>query len=228
MKLINLIKNSFLSSGIKNDSQPPEDYFRLKREFKRIKFKRLHFGCGPRILKNWINIDLSYEPYENYLKYYTDKFYPPPIRGSRKDLYALNITKYGLPLPDNSVDVVFHEDFIEHLDQKEQIIFLAETLRVLKKGGVHRINTPDLKESMRAHSDFSKGFAGVYQQEWDKHVHKNILTAHMLEILAKMVGYKKIIHQKRNKSLAKGLPLEYRPDPKDRPEVGNLYLDIIK
>ena len=54
----------------------------------------------------------------------------------------MNILEAGLPLPDNSVDAIFHEDFSEHLDQKEQILFLAEALRVLKHGLVHRINTP--------------------------------------------------------------------------------------
>src|SRR3954447_21721580 len=42
------------------------------------------------------------------------------------------------PIPDNSVDFIFHEDFIEHISQKQQVCFMAETLRVLKEGGWHR------------------------------------------------------------------------------------------
>lgn len=219
-------------------SAPPADLAHtseLDRENRRLKSAtagkkqiKLHIGCGPRVVKGWINIDLAFEPYEEYLKYYTDKFYAPDIRGTKKDFFAINVAAQPLPLSDNSVDVVFHEDFIEHLDQKEQILFLAESLRVLKKGGVHRVNTPDLGNSMTLHSSFKKGFGGVYQEEWDRHVHKNILTFNNLKELASIVGYETVIKQKRNQSKAIDLPLEYRPDPNDRPEEGNIFADLIK
>lgn len=189
---------------------------------------KLHIGCGPRVLKEWINIDLAYEPFENYLKYYKDEFYGKKIRGNRSDFYAINITKQALPLANNSVSVVFHEDFIEHLDQKEQMLFLAEIHRVLKKEGVHRINTPSLAASMKINSKFKNGFEGVYQHEWDHHVHKNILTKNMLKEMATIIGYSKVIIQKRNISIAKTIPNEYRPDPNDRAESGNIFVDLIK
>ena len=44
---------------------------------------------------------------------------------------------------------------------------LAEMMRVLKKGGVHRINTPNIISSMKTHSKFEFGGAGVYVEEWD-------------------------------------------------------------
>lgn len=180
------------------------------------------------MLKGWINIDLTFEPYEQYLKYYGDVYYPPDIRGDKRDFYAIDITKEGLPLPDNSVAAIFHEDFLEHLDQRSQIIFLAETLRVLKKGGIHRVNTPDLNASMRKHSNFSVGKNGVYVEEWDRHGHKNLLTPNMLSELAILIGYKEVIFTKRNKSTSPYVPLEYRPDPNDRSEEGNIFADMIK
>lgn len=189
---------------------------------------KLHIGCGPRILKGWINIDLMYEPFERYLQYYTNKHYPAKVRGGRSAFYAFNIVGSPLPLPDNSVEVIFHEDFIEHLDQKEQILFLAEMKRVLKPGGVHRINTPNLLPSMKEHSNFKKGYSGVFKEEWEKHIHKNVLTPKILEEMALLVGYRKVVFSSRNKSQAKGLPLEYRPDPNDRPEEGNIFADLIK
>lgn len=188
----------------------------------------LHFGCGPRILKGWINIDLSYTHYKDYMKYYTDKYYPEEIRGNQSDFYAIDITKTGLPLPDESVDVVFHEDFIEHLNQRDQIIFLVETFRVLKIDGIHRVNTPNLLSSMGEHSDFSKGISGVYLEEWNKHIHLNVLTPTILQEMALMVGYKKVLFNGRNQSTSKLIPLEYRPDPNDRPESGNIFADLIK
>lgn len=189
---------------------------------------KLHIGCGPRILKGWINIDLMYEPFERYLQYYTNTHYPPNVRGGRSSFYAFNIVSGPLPLPDNSVEVVFHEDFIEHLNQKEQILFLAEMRRVLKPGGIHRINTPNLIPSMKERSIFSLGHVGVYKPEWEKHVHKNVLTPKILEEIALLVGYKKVLFSTKNKSTAHDLPLEYRPDPTDRPEEGNIFADLVK
>lgn len=200
---------------------------RLRREYRDRGKVKLHFGCGPRILKGWINIDLSFEPYERYLQYYTDTYYPEAVRGGRADLYTMDITRTGLPLPDDSVDVIFHEDFLEHLNQKEQILFLAETFRVLKPGSVHRINTPDLLSSMRKHSDFTKGKEGVYEGEWDNHGHKHLVTARYIEEVAVMIGYREVVYNGRNKSISQDIPLEYRPGS-DRPEEGNIFADLIK
>jgi hypothetical protein len=191
---------------------------------------KLHFGCGPRVLKGWVNIDLTFEPFENYLQYYTDTHYPEHIRGDKNDFYEINLIKSGLPLPDESVDLVFHEDFFEHLTQKEQVIFLAETLRVMKKGAVHRINTPNLAASMRDNSSFKKGKDGVFVGEWDYWHHFNVISPGILEEMAKMVGYSEVKFNSKNKSIvADLLPLEYRPDEKDRPAAdSNVFADLIK
>ncbi|OGZ22738.1 MAG: hypothetical protein A3A08_01790 [Candidatus Nealsonbacteria bacterium RIFCSPLOWO2_01_FULL_41_9] len=203
------------------------DYTRLRSNYSHLDRVKLHFGCGPRVLKGWINIDLAFEPSANYLKYYTDTYYPKAMRGDRNDFYAMNLIKTGLPLPDSSVDLIFHEDFLEHLDQKEQVIFLSETLRVLKPGAVHRVNTPNLLTSMREHSHFEQGADGVYTREWSGSGHKNILTPKQLEEVARMIGYTNIIFNTRNKSISADIPPEYRPGS-DRSEAGNIFADLIK
>jgi SAM-dependent methyltransferase len=193
------------------------------------KILKLHFGCGPRILKDWINIDMYYCYYGDgpYLKSYTDEHYGPEVRGDKKDFYAIDVTKQKLPLPDESVDVIFHEDFIEHIDQKGQILFLSEAFRILKKGGVHRLNTPDLASSMKKYSNFRMGYVGVYQDEWDRHTHKNILTKQSLEEIALMIGYSKIIFNSKGRSVSDLMPTEYRPGD-GRPLDGNIFADLIK
>lgn len=204
------------------------DALRLSQAYEAGRALKLHFGCGPRILKGWINIDLAFEPYQGYLKYYTDKHYPEEIRGDRSDLFLIDITTSCIPLPDNSVDLIFHEDFIEHLSQRNQVVFLAESRRVLKPGCVHRVNTPDLLVSMREHSDFQAGRSGVYLDEWDKNGHLNLLTPASLQEMASMAGYSKVVFATRNCSLSKEIPLEYRPDPNDRDESGNIFADLVK
>lgn len=202
------------------------EFSRLKADCSKYKPLRLHIGCGPRILKGWINIDLSLEPYKKYEKKGI-QYFPEEEKGNVDDFYAMNIIETGLPLPDNSVDAIFHEDFIEHLDQKEQVIFLAETLRALKVGSVHRVNTPDLLKSMETHSDFSKGKAGVYVGEWDKWTHKNIFTKNYLKEITLMVGYKNVVFNNQNESASKIIPLEYRPGD-NKPSDSNLFADLIK
>jgi len=189
---------------------------------------RLHIGCGPRVLKGWINIDLSYEDSDQYLKYYTDVYYPPELRGDRRDFFSFDVTKAPLPLPADCVDLVFHEDFLEHLNQRDQVLFLAETRRVMKPGAIHRVNTPHLLSSMQSHSNFAKGYGGVHVNEWNQHGHLSVLTPSMLEELALMCGYSRVLFTGRNQSVAESIPLEYRPDPRDRPEEGNIFADLIK
>jgi len=223
MSIIKKIKNKI------ERVQTQKEISRLFDKYKNKEKLKIHFGCGSRILKNWINIDLNYIPHE-YIKGYTEKFYSEEIRGNKKDFYKIDFTKAGIPLPDNSVDVIFHEDFIEHLNQRDQIRFLAETFRVLKNGGIHRINTPNLIESMKRHSDFSKGIKGVFIKEWKKHGHLNILTQKTLEEMAKMIGYSSVIFNDKDKSISNLIPSEYRPAPnsKNRSQDGNIFADLIK
>lgn len=189
---------------------------------------KLHVGCGPRILKGWINIDLLFEPYENYLKYYGDTYYSENQRGDYNDFISLDAGKNILPFLDNTVDVIFSEDFIEHLSQKNQIFFLAECYRVLKPGCVNRINTPDLVESMKRNSNFQKGGAGLYNHEWDKHKHICLLTKNTLGDYSKMIGYSDIVFNGKGKSLSDLVPTEYRPDKNDREEYENIFADLVK
>lgn len=187
------------------------------------KILKLHIGCGPRVLKGWINIDLKFRPYLERLKFYT----PEVMRGDQSDFRAIDVARTPLPFADNSVDVIFHEDFIEHLSQRGQILFLADALRVLKPGAVHRVNTPNLLVSMRGHSDFMRGFKGVYVGEWDKWHHRNLLTPSSLEELALMVGYSEIVFTGRDQSSSRLVPIESRP-ASDRPKDGNILADLIK
>jgi SAM-dependent methyltransferase len=184
---------------------------------------KLHLGCGPRVLKGWVNIDLRFEPYQGYMQYYTDKFYGEDVRGDEKDFMALDV-RNGLPFGDFSVDAIFHEDFFEHLDQKEQTNLLAEAYRVLKIDGIHRINTPSLLWSLNHY----KSASGISQEEWEKHGHKLLITKSYIEDIALCIGYSKVEFSSRNIEKNSIFPLEYRPDPKDRDEAGNIFVNLIK
>ena len=96
----------------------------LIRTIKIIKFLKqdvvkLQVGGGRHVKDGWINGDL--------------------IAG---DIY-LNAKK-KLPFPDNSVDFIFAEQFIEHISLSDGKSFIKESNRILKPGGVLRLATPDL------------------------------------------------------------------------------------
>jgi len=177
---------------------------------------KLHFGCGPRVLEGWINIDLSYA---HTLRKECLKYYPGDDSGELSDFYALNVINTGVPLPDESVDVIYHNDFIEHFSKKDQIIFLAETLRVLKNGGIHRINTPNLLQLTDDHSDFPKGRLCLYLNEWNKDILKG---------MALIIGYKKVFFNGRNQSKSNLIPQEYKLDHNDKLESRKIFVDLIK
>jgi len=80
----------------------------------------LNIGCGNKKLDGFINID----------------------KAPAADL-QIDVTN-GLPFPDNSISGIYSEHFIEHLSQKEAVVFLRECRRVLTPNSLVRIATPDL------------------------------------------------------------------------------------
>lgn len=90
--------------------------------------KLVNCGCGEKYSKSeeWINIDFD----------------------KRENVIGHNLLE-GLPLDDNSVDVVFSSCMLEHFSLEMGRNFLSECYRVLKRGGVCRIVVPDLENICR-------------------------------------------------------------------------------
>lgn len=85
--------------------------------------KFLNLGCGSKYHKDWLNIDFD---------------------SSSKFVKAHNLLK-GIPIKDDSVDVVYHSHVLEHFSKEEGFNFIQECYRVLSRGGVIRIAVPDLE-----------------------------------------------------------------------------------
>ena len=77
---------------------------------------KIHFGGGIEKLDGFLNTDI------------VGKI---PISIAKK-----------LPFPSESVDVIYSCHVIEHLYYKDFRVFMKESYRVLKKGGIHVIMTP--------------------------------------------------------------------------------------
>lgn len=115
--------------------------------------KKLHLGCGSVIHPGWDNLDIA-----------------PPPGGIVCDL------RKPLPYGANSVDFIFHEHFIEHLDRDQGVRLLKECYRVLKPGGVMRISTPDL---LLIAQDYLDNFLSRYVGTWEPSTPAQLLNGAM-------------------------------------------------
>ena len=104
--------------------------------------KMLNIGCGHRFHRDWVNIDV-------------DPASPEVIKAD-----IIN----GIPYPDNHFDVVYHSNVLEHLPAHLGKKMIQECYRVLKPGGLLRINVPDMEKLSREYlANMEKAAAG------DKH-----------------------------------------------------------
>jgi predicted SAM-dependent methyltransferase len=94
----------------------------IKAYFNSHSIRALHLGASARILDGWLNSDL--EP-------------------ASKNHVFIDATK-PFPLSDSSLDFVFSEHFIEHIEQHDGERCMKEIYRCLKPGGVMRVATPNL------------------------------------------------------------------------------------
>lgn len=176
---------------------------------------RVHFACGLFPIEGFINIDLGNSAPE-FMERFPNQYFILPTVG------------VPIPLLDETVDFIFHEDFIEHIDQLSQIQFLAETLRIMKTGGVHRVNTPNLLWSMRERSNFKEGFKGVYTGERDLWDHISIYSPSQLEEIARLVGYTDVVFCRRGESISPHAIPDRRPFGDRDDNEGNIFADLVK
>ena len=94
----------------------------ITRYLKNNEVKKFHIGAGTRKIKDWLNTDI----------------------GSKKIMPVIDVTK-RFPLNTDTIDYVFSEHMIEHINYHDGIKMLNESFRVLKSNGKIRISTPDLQ-----------------------------------------------------------------------------------
>lgn len=88
---------------------------------KNNEIKKLQIGCGPNLFEGWLNTDLNSNDKIAYLNAGTQ-----------------------FPIESESFDFVYSEHLFEHLKVEQQLNMLAESYRILKKGGVLRIAMPNI------------------------------------------------------------------------------------
>jgi predicted SAM-dependent methyltransferase len=120
---------------------------------------KLNLGCGSVRPQGWINTDSSLNANLQKIpvvgKMITKRFNDVVYDDSNMIYMNLNKRwKYA----DNSVDIVYASHLFEHLSLKSADLFLKESFRCLKPGGVIRIVVPDLyKICKRYISEYESG-----------------------------------------------------------------------
>lgn len=115
----------------------------------------LNLGCGWKTSERCINVDRSV-PVRLKATAAGRLLAPLLLNPGQKAAFAAmrgtlrhhDLSK-GIPFEDHSVDAVYHSHVLEHIDRDQVPAFLAEVLRVLKPGGVHRVVVPDLERQAR-------------------------------------------------------------------------------
>jgi len=119
--------------------------------------KRVNIGCGQTPTSGWLNYDNSLSV--RLAKYPLLLLVPVLERlgllgegprsfvsfAQNSDIVWADATKH-IPLPNNSVEVLYTSHMVEHLDHAEVKLFLQEAYRVLAPNGIIRIAVPDLKK----------------------------------------------------------------------------------
>lgn len=117
---------------------------------------KLHLGCGPHVVPGWENVDKS----PSVLLSRTPRLRRGLLRaniindvqavGFPKGIRYANVSK-RLRYASGAASYVYSSHLIEHLSRWQAVAFVRECTRVLARGGVMRIATPDLRSMTMAY-----------------------------------------------------------------------------
>ncbi len=178
--------------------------------------EKIHYGCGQNVLPGWLNVD-------GFKDYYPWQLVSPEVQAHihRAELAGAH------PFPDAVFRFGFAEDFVEHLDQAESLVFLSEAYRTLQTGGVLRLSFPGLAGVLRRHfraSNFAGASTGVHEAYTTWH-HQHFYCAESLQLVATHIGFRSMVAVTFGESRHPELRgLDTRPDQIDL----NLMVELTK
>ena len=103
-----------------------------------MEFKNLHIACGRVYADEYLNIDWN----PKGLKVNLEEGIPTKVNNTY--VMKWNIDK-GLPVKKETLDIVYHSHFLEHLPKNKGIEFLKTCYSCLKPNSIMRVAVPDFK-----------------------------------------------------------------------------------
>lgn len=191
---------------------------------------RLNLGSGITVAPGWVNIDVGlaamcagWPPALLRLIY--------PAATVRRFLSAddfVHRLKSGtfihadlsrrIPLSDASVDIVYTAHFVEHLYRVEAERLFEEVWRVLRPGGIFRVNVPSLEVALQRFEEgkTEEGLAEFFprsskeERRYDRH--RYLYDFPLLERMLRATGFAEIVRRQRAEGAVPDLELfEQRP-----------------
>lgn len=169
---------------------------RLRRDLRRtptivdtVGLTRIQYASAEKLMAGWLNVDLASEAY---------------IRNvcATDAVYRCQNLIEPHPFADDTFEYGFGEDFLEHLEQDEAIIFLCEAYRTFKPGGVLRLSTPSLEGVLARHyrtSDYGGAVMGQHEayRMWG---HLHFFAKPEIQLLAEHIGFAGVHFEKYGQS----------------------------
>ena len=174
--------------------------------------KKIHFACGGKYFPGWINVDFhrrnSFLLPDNTIYYSVDL-----------------ISKQ--PFPDNHFEFGFAEDFIEHLQQSDSIVFLSECFRTFKPGGVLRLAFPGLEGVLQKHYSTVDYETTIVAKEeaYTTWGHLHFYSREELTLVAKHIGFREVRFMEYQVS---NFPELQKLETRDHQSRLNTYVELIK
>lgn len=187
--------------------KPLANYEHVPIDISRLMTDRIHYACGRNVMPGWLNVDGFDESYP----------YGSVEPEAAPRIFRMDLTREH-PFPPESFAFGYAEDFLEHLDQSEALIFLCEAYRTFRRGGVLRLSFPGLAGVLRRHlrsSDYN-GAITCRKEAYETWWHKHFFSPDELALVGGHIGFRKFKVVRYGKSSHRELRnLETRPDQVD-------------
>jgi SAM-dependent methyltransferase len=134
-------------------------WLRRNQLYRPVEPVKLNLGSGLTVAPGWVNVDSSLNAFASRFpkpllwftyklssaqRWYSFSEYVDLLRGH---VFLHHDLTYGIPLPNDSCDCVYSAHFFEHLSREDGMMLFREAHRVLRPGGVLRVNVPNADES---------------------------------------------------------------------------------
>lgn len=178
--------------------------------------KKAHYGCGSLLLKGWLNIDIA------------EKAWIPSDAKQELTYVKFDLTKRH-PFQTNFFEFEFAQDFLEHLNQNDSIVFLSECYRTLRRGGILRLSFPGLEDVLHRHCKLRDEEGTLFLENMHKAYtvwgHKHFYSKEELTLVCHSVGFEKIQFVEYGKS---SHPELCSLDTRENQQDINIYVELTK